>query len=680
MTTKNRKLSRRVFAKGLAMTPLGLAAASSAWGQSAAGAQGNATASNQTAWTPPADARKLDMEADRRFVVAEPEPFAAPLVFTRNELRPRLRPFALRDVTLESGPLVDARAWNRNFLLGIANDRLLRNFMVNAGLPTNAQPLGGWEAPNCELRGHFVGHTLSACAHLYGATGEAEIKAKGDGIVAGLAHCQRKLNDNGYLSAFPTEFFDRLDRGQPVWAPFYTLHKIMAGLYDMHEHADNQQALEVLTGMAGWVDAWTASKSEEHMQQILNVEYGGMNEVLYNLAAITGNDRWARTGDRFTKKIFFTPLALRSDQLKGMHMNTHVPEVIGAARRYELTQDFRFGDMSQFFFDTVTQARMYATGGSSNNEHWLVDPDHLGTEIAISAHHQECCCAYNMMKLTRHLYGWQGDARYMDYYERVLLNHRLGVIEPESGHTTYFLSMAPGAWKTLCTQFDSFWCCTGTGAEEYAKLNNTIYYHDNDALYVNLFFASRVHWRERGVRVRQRTSFPESEQTELIVEESPAEPWTMRLRIPAWTTAANAARLNSKPLDVAGTPGSYLTLTRRWKQGDRVELTMPMRLTAEPLRDDPTRQAFLYGPLVLAGQFPKVALPEHLEHLQGPEMAAAPPVEVPALKARGAEAADWIKPVAGEPLTFRTSGQQRDVTLKPLNQSWQRFAVYWDVT
>ncbi len=197
---------------------------------------------------------------------------------------------------------------------------------------------------------------------------------------------------------------------------------------------------------------------------------------------------------------------------------------------------------------------------------------------------------------------------------------------------------------------------------------------------MNLFFASRVHWRERGVRVRQRTSFPESEQTELIVEESPAEPWTMRLRIPAWTTAANAARLNSKPLDVAGTPGSYLTLTRRWKQGDRVELTMPMRLTAEPLRDDPTRQAFLYGPLVLAGQFPKVALPEHLEHLQGPEMAAAPPVEVPALKARGAEAADWIKPVAGEPLTFRTSGQQRDVTLKPLNQSWQRFAVYWDVT
>jgi uncharacterized protein len=187
-----------------------------------------------------------------------------------------------------------------------------------------------------------------------------------------------------------------------------------------------------------------------------------------------------------------------------------------------------------------------------------------------------------------------------------------------------------------------------------------------------------VDWRERGIRVRQRTSFPESEQTELTVEASAAEPWTLRLRIPAWTTSPQV-RLNGKPLDAAGTPGSYLTLTRQWSPGDHVGLTMPMRLTAEPLRDHPTRQAFLYGPLVLAGQFPRVALPEHLQHQQGPELAEAPPVRVPALKAQGADPADWIKPVPGQPLTFRTTGQERDVTLKPLNQSWQRFAVYWAV-
>ncbi len=674
MAGKEGRLNRRTFAKGLAMAPLGLAAASSALGQAAAGAQ-----ADQTATTAQAEARQTDLRADRRFVVDEPAPFAGPVTFTRQEMKLRLRPFDLGDVTLADGPLADARKWNRAFLMRVPNDRLLRNFMVNAGLPTSAQPLGGWEDPTCELRGHFVGHTMSACAHFYGATGDAEIKAKGDGLVAGIAKCQAQLNDNGYVSAFPTEFFDRLDRGQRVWAPFYTLHKIMAGLYDMHVHAHNAQALDALTKLAAWVDAWTASKTEEHMQQILNVEYGGMNEVLYNLAATTGDDRWAHVGDRFTKKIFFTPLALRCDKLKGQHMNTHVPEVIGAARRYELSSDYRFGDMSRFFFDTVSQSRTYATGGASTNEHWLVDPDHLGTEIAVSAHHQECCCAYNMMKLTRHLYSWDGDARYMDYYERNLLNHRLGTIEPETGRTTYFLSMAPGAWKTLCTDFDTFWCCTGTGVEEFAKLNNTIYYHDDNSLYVNLYFASRVDWRERSVRVRQATSFPDSDRTELIVELSPAEPWTMRLRIPSWTSAANEVRLNGKPLDVAGTPGTYLMLTRQWKPGDRVELVMPMRLTVEALRDDPTMQAFFYGPLVLAGQFAKVGLPEDLEHQQGPEMAEAPRVEVPSLKARGSDPSDWIKPVPGEQLTFRTTGQEQDVTLKPLNQSWQRFAVYWKV-
>ena len=238
--------------------------------------------------------------------------------------------------------------------------------------------------------------------------------------------------------------------------------------------------------------------------------------------------------------------------------------------------------------------------------------------------------------------------------------------------------MAPGAWKTTCTEDQTFWCCTGTAVEEFAKLNDTIYAHDDESLFVNLYFASTVNWKERGVRLKQATNFPESERTELTVEKTPAKAWTLRLRIPAWANAENSVAINGRRLEAAGTPGSYLALTRVWKAGDRVELTMPMRLTAEPLADDHTQQAFLYGPLVLAGQFPKTGLAEDLEHHQGPEIQEAPALDVPPLKAAGADPSTWIKPVPGEAMAFRTIGQE--VTLKPLNQSWQRFTVYWTVT
>jgi DUF1680 family protein len=668
-----KEVTRREFAKSAAIAPIGLAAASSLLGQVGAAPQSPAVSPRPKKAPNPEDAANLV------FSVPEPGPFDAPLQFIRNEVPQKLKAFPLGDVTLDSGPLRQSRDWNRGYIMRLPNDRLLHTFRVNAGLPSSAKPLGGWEAPAGELRGHFVGHYLSACALLYASTSDKAIKSKADELVAVLAACQAALNQNGYLSAYPSEFFDRLDRRENVWAPFYTMHKIMAGLLDMKMYAANDQALDVVVKMAGWVDAWTASKSEAHMQDILNTEYGGMNDVLYNLAAVTGDDRWARTGDRFTKKIFFTPLALRHDALKGQHMNTHVPQVIGAARRYELSSDFRFADVSRFFFETVSESRTYATGGSSNNEHWLTDPNHLALEMKVSSHHQECCCSYNMMKLARHLYAQSGDSRLIDYYERNLLNHRLGAIEPETGHTAYFLSLAPGAWKTTCTEDDSFWCCTGTAVEEFAKLNDTIYFHDDNSLFVNLYFASTVNWKDSGVRLKQSTNFPESGMTVLSIQESPANEWSLHLRIPSWTTAANSVAINGRRLDAVGTPGSYLTLTRVWKAGDRVELTMPIRVTAEPLADDRTQQAFLYGPLVLAGQFPKIGLEDRLEHLQGPEVLEAPTLDVPVLKSNGADPLSLIQPIPGQPLTFGVAGQNGDMLLKPLNQSWQRFAIYWKV-
>ena len=284
-----------------------------------------------------------------------------------------------------------------------------------------------------------------------------------------------------------------------------------------------------------------------------------------------------------------------------------------------------------------------------------------------------------MMKLTRHLYRWTANARYIDYYERNLFNHRLGMIQPETGLTGYFLSMSPGAWKTLCTEDETFWCCTGTALEEFAKLNDTIYFHDDDGVYVNLFVSSRFHWRKRSIQLQQVTTFPENDRTFLTVHATSATAWTLYLRVPAWTTSESAVQINGKPAPLAGSPGSYLAIRRVWKPGDRIEFVVPMRLTTEPLRDDSTKQAFLYGPIVLAGQFPRGDIPSDFEHTQGPELAEVAPRTIPNLKVHGTNLEDWIQPERGMPLQFRTIGQHQNVVLKPLNQSWDRFAVYWTI-
>ena len=678
MASDGRKINRRRFSLGLAVAPLVLANPQLLEAQEVPNKPG-AVAVDKPA-TPQSEPKK-------RWQIYEEEHFAHPLVFARHEAKPRVQPFALRDVTLAAdGPYAQSRAWSRGFMLRITPDRLLHNFRVTAGLPSTAVPLGGNESPNSLLRGHWVGHYLSACALLYGSTGDAEIKARGDAIVAGMAECQVKLSAGGYVSAFPETEFTRLEMGQKVWAPFYTLHKLMAGLLDMHEHAGNAQALDVAIGLAGWVDKWSAARSEDRMQDILNEEFGGIAESLYNLAAVTGDDRWARAGDRFQKKIFLRPLLERHDELRQLHANTHMPQVIAAARRYELTGDSRFRVIPEFFWETVVESRTFAPGGSGTMERWVTYANHLAWEMKSSSENQECCCAYNMMKLTRQMYAWQPQMRYVEYYERNLLNHRLGTIEPETGHTTYFLSMAPAAWKTIGTEDQTFWCCNGTALEEFAKLQNSVYFHDDDSLYVNLFVATELNWKERGVRLKQETVFPREPRTRLTILAANGGKWTMRLRVPAWTTEEARVLVNGRALDfapqlgIAPQPGTYVNLTRVWAVGDHVELEMPMRLTREVLGDDPSMQAFLYGPVVLAGQFPKGELSFDLLHKNEEPKVKEAPLAVPALAEKGNKLEQWIVPVEGQSMTFRTKGTGGEqVRLKPLNESWQRFAVYFQV-
>ena len=589
-----------------------------------------------------------------------------------------VRPFPLERVRLLPGPFRDAQERNSRYLLSLPTDRLLRNFRVNAGLASSAQPLGGWEKPDCELRGHFTGgHYLSACALTYAATGDQRFRLRAGEMVAELAKCQA-AHGNGYLSAFPEELFDRLRSGAKVWAPFYTLHKILAGHLDVHLHCGNERALATAEALAGWVRNWVKGLSDAQMDRILLVEHGGMNAVLYDLSEVTGKEEYRDVAHRFDHRAFFEPLAARRDELQGLHANTQFPKVIGAARRYELTGERRYRDIAEYFWREVVGERAYCTGGTSDGERWETPPGVLST--ALSSSSAECCCAYNMLKLTRHVFAWTADPRAADYYERTLWNHRLGTQNPDDGTLMYYYPLASGYWKFYGAPTGAFWCCTGTGVEEFAKSGDSIYFRDDAGLYVNLYIASELDWKEKGLRVTQETAFPDEERTTLrFAAERPVEA-TLRLRIPWWTANGGAVRVNGEALSAFASPSSYLTIRREWKTGDRVELDLPMSLHAEPMPDDRTVQAAMYGPLVLTGRLGGEGLtPEKTYGGYDCEL-KGDPVAVPEIAGDLADVSSWIAPLPGRRLTFATARQARNVELVPLNRLFnERYAVYWKV-
>src|SRR6266496_3455046 len=594
---------------------------------------------------------------------------------SRDKVSWKVRPFPMKQVRLGDGPCKLAMEGDRRYLTSLPTDRLLHTFRINAGIPSSAQALGGWEAPDCELRGHYTGgHYLSAVALMYASTGDEDLKKNGDVVVAELAKCQRDLNNGGYLSAFPIDFFDRLRNRDKVWAPFYTVHKIMAGMLDMYVHTGNEQALDVAEQMAAWTGSYTGSLSYEHMQRVFGTEYGGMGESLANLYAITGKEHYLAIAQRFDKKQFFDPLAVHRDELKGLHVNTHIPQVIAAARLYELTGDVRYRDIAEYFWDEVVSERSYCTGGTSNHESWNTDPGKLAAELSTNT--TEDCCAYNMMKLTRHLFGWSPDARLMDYYERLVFNHRLGTINPEDGTMMYYLPLASGYWKTFGKPYDSLWCCTGTGVEEYAKLSDTIYFHDNDSLYVNLYIDSSLEWPESMYRFTQETRFPEQPGTTLIVESKAPVEFGMNLRVPYWAQGGSI-KVNGAQLQAFSSPSSYLSLHRVWKSGDKIELSLPMALHIDSMPDDGHTQAVMYGPLVLAGRFDPVS-----KEMQYGDYEPKPADEykVPEITADANHPTAWVEPDGKQPLTFRAVEQSQAITMVPLYQIIQeRYAVYWKV-
>lgn len=594
--------------------------------------------------------------------------------------------FDLQDVRLLPSRFRENMERDSAWMVSIATDRLLHSFRTTAGVYAGREggymavkKLGGWESLDCELRGHTTGHLLSAYALMYAATGSEVFRLKGDSLVSGLAEVQQ-AHGNGYLSAFPEELINRNIRGTSVWAPWYTLHKIFSGLIDQYVYAGKRQALDIVKRMGDWAYTKLQPLSEETRRKMIRNEFGGINESFYNLYALTGDERYRWLACFFYHNEVIDPLKEGRDELGTKHTNTFIPKVLAEARRYELEGNAGSKELSTFFWDTMLRRHTFAPGCSSDKEHYF-DPAQFSKHI--SGYTGETCCTYNMLKLSRHLFCWDASPQVADYYERALYNHILGQQDSRTGMVAYFLPLLSGAYKVYSTPENSFWCCVGSGFESHAKYAESIYYHNGEGLFVNLFIPSVLDWKEKGMKVRQETRFPVSETTVLTL--SMAEPvrTTFRLRYPSWSRDVQV-RVNGKRVKVRQQPGSYIAIEREWKDGDRIEATYPMHLTLESAPNNPHRAALLYGPVVLAGAL-------GTEGMLPPAPDSDPskyndyytydyhiPEGLPTgLKWDAGHPENSVQRISEDGLRFRTAD---GVTVLPLyDVHRQRYVVYWDM-
>lgn len=597
----------------------------------------------------------------------------------------RVESFDLRDVRLLPSRFRENMMRDSAWMVSIDVNRLLHSFRTNAGVFAGREggymtvtKLGGWESLDCELRGHTTGHLLSAYGLMYAATGSEVFKQKGDSLISGLAEVQQALG-NGYLSAFPEELINRNIRGASVWAPWYTLHKLFSGLIDQYLYADNRQALDVVTSMADWAYNKLKPLDEETRRKMIRNEFGGINESFYNLYAVTGDERYRWLAEYFYHNDVIDPLKEQNDDLGTKHTNTFIPKVIAEARNYELTQNETSRKLTDFFWHTMIDRHTFAPGCSSQKEHFF-DTAHFSKFL--NGYTGETCCTYNMLKLSRHLFCWTGDAKVADYYERALYNHILGQQDPETGMVSYFLPLLNGAHKVYSTKENSFWCCVGSGFESQAKYGEAIYYHNDKGIYVNLFIPSEVNWKEKGLILRQETAFPSEEMTSITVNTENLVQTTVYLRYPSWSGKVTVL-INGKKVSVKQTPDSYIALTRQWRNGDKIEATYPMQMHLETMPDNPQKGALLYGPLVLAGE-------RGTEGMQVPAPFSDPKLyndyytydyHVPAnLKTTlqlDMKHLERSLQRVGEELKFTTP--QGDIIRPLYDLHHQRYVVYWDL-
>jgi len=627
-------------------------------------------------------------------VAAGPVSARAALQSSRRQSKstPITAAFPLTDVRLLEGPFLDAQKRDEAYLLKLEPDRMLHNFRVNAGLEPKAPVYGGWESvqtwADIRAHGHTLGHYLTAASLMYASTSHDEMKRRVDYIVGELKDCQ-DAGKTGLICAFPdksTQIENMVAGRRAIGVPWYTLHKIFAGLRDACLFCGSPLARDVLVKLADWAADITKGMTDEQFQRMLGVEHGGMNEVLADVYTLTHDRKHLALAERFCHEAVLTPLSEGRDTLNGLHSNTQIPKIVGFERLYQLTGKAQYHAAAEFFWKTVTGTRSFATGGNGDNERFFPITEfarHLS-----SAKTMETCCSHNMLRLTRLLFANDPTAAYGDYYERTLYNAILGSQDPDTGMMTYFQSTRPGYIKLFCTPFDSFWCCTGTGIENHAKYGDSIYFRGrpdgprHDCLYVNLFIASTLNWKEKGLMLRQITSFPETGATRLEIEAASPQRFALHIRHPGWAGTASVS-INGKAAKSSHKPGSFIVLNRRWKTGDVVEVDMPMELRMELLPSTTDTAAVVYGPIVLVGALGHEVKPGEDLHVNERTIGSVfnDPIAVPTFAGEPAGIPGKIKP-SGAPLTFKTdgAGHPEDVTLVPYyKMAHQRYNMYWEI-
>ena len=580
---------------------------------------------------------------------------------------PAVSLFPAADVRLGAGPFLDAQRTDLHYMLAMDPDRLLAPFLREAGLVPRQPGYGNWESSG--LDGHMAGHYLSALALMFAATGDVEVKRRLDYMVAELKRCQQ-ANGDGYIGGIPGGVALWRDVGagklkadsfsiNGKWVPWYNLHKVFAGLRDAYLVAGNEDARAVLVALSDWVIRVTAPLSTEQMQAMLRTEQGGMNEVLADVAAITGDKKYLELALRFSHQALLTPLSEQRDALTGLHANTQIPKVIGFQRIGEMTGRADLQRAAQFFWQTVVDKRSVAIGGNSVKEHFHGDGDFAPMVDEVEG--PETCNTYNMLKLTEMLFLAAPAARYGDYYERALYNHILSSQRPDTGGFVYFTPMRPNHYRVYSQPEQAMWCCVGSGLESQAKYAEFIYAHDADTLYVNLFIASTLDWRAKHIRLTQSTRFPD-EGSSRITLATPGR-FTLKLRYPAWVApGALTLRLNGQPLKTAAAQDGYIAIARSWRKRDVLDIALPMHAALEQMPDKSNYYALLHGPIVLAAkthpipgeQLNYLADDARMGHIaRGP---TCPQAAAPLLVGDTGAFLKRFKPVAGKPLTFTAPG------------------------
>lgn len=604
---------------------------------------------------------------------------------------------SLTVVRLLDGPFAAAVQANQKYLLALEPDRLLAPFLREARLEPKVRPYGNWESSG--LDGHTGGHYLSALATMIASgadTPEGELKRRLDYMVSELGRCQQAAGD-GYIGGVPgsRELWSAIATGRVEvinrkWVPWYNVHKTYAGLRDAYWLTGNEQAREILVRYGDWCEKLASGISDERMQRMLGQEHGGMNEVLADIYAITGDQKYLRLAQRFNHKAVLDPLMRREDRLTGLHANTQIPKVVGLARIATLTGDQTAAAGARYFWENVTGTRSVAFGGNSVAEHFNNPKDFRG----LLEHREgpETCNTYNMLQLTKQLFVSRPEAAYADYYERALYNHILASINTERPGFVYFTPIRPQHYRVYSQPDKGFWCCVGTGIENPGRYGEFIYAQATNGLYVNLFIASEITVTNLGLTLRQETAFPDEAHTKLTLKlKQPAE-FTLHIRHPQWVAAgAFSIKVNGQVVAVPSAPSTYAEVRRQWRDGDRVEVALPMQTTVERLPDGSDWVAFLRGPIVLAapagtnnlqGLYANDSRMGHVAH--GPVI---PMDQVPVLLASASDVSQFVKPdsTAG-PLHFRLT----DVVEPPVSEGLPlipffrlhnaRYQMYWQLT